>query len=193
MASSHRRQVIGARPTSRFYGISASPLPEYRPHLQNYFDYAHKLNIWANALGKSNVVVSSFDEIRQRGVDIVEDFARKAKVSFSIPANKNSSLSGNSTYLGLRLTEIGLDPDHIQDILDRVDGTSPFLPTKDEARAFLAHFADANERLARDWGLEFDMSFDRYPESADHRWSNADVDAMLNALLAELKKNKNPS
>ncbi|OWU81296.1 hypothetical protein ATO1_04595 [Phaeobacter sp. 22II1-1F12B] len=126
-------------------------------------------------------------------MDIVEDFARKAKVSFSITANKNSSLSGNSTYLGLRLTEIGLDPDHIQDILDRVDGTSPFLPTKDEARAFLAHFADANERLARDWGLEFDMSFDRYPESADHRWSNADVDAMLNALLAELKKNKNPS
>ena len=37
------------------------------------------------------------------------------------------------------------------------------------------------------------MSFDRYPDSSDHRWSNADVDAMLNALLADLKKNKNPS
>lgn len=193
LASSHRRQVIGNKPASRFYGVNDTPLPLYQPHFQSYFDYAAKLQLWADAFGKENVTVVPFETTSLRDGDVVADFAHRTGAKFASAEWKNTSFDGNATYLGLKLSGLGLKDARIDRILDRVEGTSPFLPTKDEARAFLAHFADANERLARDWGLEFDMSFERYPESADHRWSNADVDAMLNALLAELKKNKNPS
>ena len=193
LASSHRRQVIGKKPASRFYGICDTPLPAYQPHFQNYFDYAAKLQLWADAFGKENVTVVPFETASLKDGDVVADFSHRTGAKFGSAKWRNASFDGNATYLGLKLSGLGLKDARIDRILERVEGTSPFLPTKDEARAFLAHFADANERLARDWGLEFDMSFDRYPESADHRWSNADVDAMLNALLAELKKNKNQS
>jgi hypothetical protein len=191
LAVSHRKQVSeGNTPAARFYGVMATPLPEYAMHLDRYFDYNEKLSeIWAKAFGRQNITVVPYDRKTLVGGDIVEDFAHRCGLQFNLtePIRVNSSLDGNRTFLGLKLSELKIARPRRKKIIDRLPGSGTFVPARAEAQAFLAHFAEANERLARNWQFEgapfrFDRDFTFYPESRS-LWSTESVEQILQAVL----------
>lgn len=194
LALSHRPQVIMNAPAARFYGITATPLPEYRPYFQRYFDYAEKLSsIWCAAFGKENVTVVPYARDELVNGDVVEDFAYRAGVRFRQHGalRKNASLSGSKTYLGLKMAEHDVPPKLRKKMLKSFGGTGKFLPTQEEARRFLAHFEESNERLARGWSWKgepftFVGDFGMYPITSGEPWRNAGTDALIDCLLETL-------
>lgn len=191
LALSHRKQVAEGSPATRFYGITATPLPEFRPHYHRYFDYAAKLALWADAFGQQNIQVIPYEPDALRNGDVVEDFAARTGIRFAPGSGRreNASLEGSRTFVGLKLAEIGVPPRRRKIILDSLPGTGKFLPSQAEARDFLARFAEANAQLARDWTWQgapfrFDTSFEMYPETAGPEWSHAEVNGMFDAVMA---------
>ena len=85
--------------------------------------------------------------------DAVKDFAARLGISLGTydaePAN--SSYAGNQTFLGLLLAKANIPRKERLLIVRSLPERGRFLPSQDEARAFLSHFAAANERLAREW------------------------------------------
>lgn len=191
LALSHRKQVSeGNTPAARFYGTTATPLPVYGPHLHRYFDYDEKLTgIWASAFGRENITLVPYDRAALVKGDIVEDFAHRCNLRFNLtePIRVNSSLDGNRTFLGLKLAELNIPKPRRKRIMDLLPGAGTFAPTRAEAEAFQAHFAEANERLARNWQWDgapfrFDDDFTLYPETGPF-WDTESVERMLHAVL----------
>lgn len=195
LAVSHRKQVSEGMPASRFYGVQATPLPQYQPHFQNYFNYAAKLsNIWASAFGKENIQVISYDEISRTGGDVVKDFAHRtgAPLDMSKPRRANRSMKGNRTLVGLKLMEMGMPAPRRRKILKALPDTGTFLPSRAQAQAFLTHFSEANRQLAKDWTCEgapfsFDQSFAMYPDADSTCWSDNDVEHLVQAIVEGMR------
>lgn len=191
LALSHRKQMSeGDTPAARFYGVTATPLPAYGAHLHRYFDYDAKLTgIWAEAFGRENVTLVPFDRNMFVEGDVVADFAQRCDLRFdrSGPIRENSSLDGNRTFVGLKLAELQIPKPQRRKILNHLSGDGTFLPARAEARAFLAHFAEANARLAGNWQwngapFRFDEDFTFYPETGP-LWDSDAVERMLHAVL----------
>lgn len=190
LAFSHRKQVIEQSLATRFYGVTTTPLPVYRPYFQRYFDYAAKLSeIWCTAFGKDNVELVPYDRAALKDGDVVADFAHRAGVSFSaLPAREiNASFAGNQTFVGLKMTEHGVSPDLRKEVMKSLRPGGVFAPTRDEAMDFVARFADANACLARDWTWNgrpfvFDDDFSAYPDAREP-FSIAETAEMLDALM----------
>ncbi|WP_204115931.1 hypothetical protein [Shimia biformata] len=200
LALAHRKQVIAGTLATRFYGIDVTPLPRYRPHLQSYFDYAAKLgDLWAAAFGKDNVQVIPYRRDALVNADAVDDFAHRCGLAFrnKTPLAFNSSWAGNQTALGLYLIREGFAEEDRLSLLNALPPEGDFLPTRDEARAFLAHFDAANDRLARDWQWQgapfrFETGFDMYPDPPAPRWEEADFIDMLRAASDHRAKERIP-
>lgn len=200
LAVSHRKQVSEGMPAAQFYGLHATPLPRYQPHFQSYFDYGAKLaTIWVSAFGKENVQVMSYDAITQAGGDVVEDFADRTGIALDLsePIRTNRSMDGDKTLVGLKLAQMGLPEPRRRRILKALPGSGKFRPTRAEAQAFLAHFEQANQRLAQDWTwagapFAFGQSFDMYPETETDapRWSDGDVENIVQAIVTGMRKPK---
>lgn len=191
LAVSHRKQVSeGDTPAARFYGATATPLPLYGAHLHRYFDYDAKLTgIWAAAFGAENIVLVPYARDVLVNGDIVEDFAHRCDLKFNVadPIRVNSSLDGNRTFLGLKLAELKIAKPRRKKIMEHLPGTGTFLPSRADAVAFQAHFAEANARLAQNWQWDgapfrFDDDFTLYPEAAPV-WTSGDVEQMLHSVL----------
>lgn len=198
LAVSHRKQVSEGMPAARFYGLHATPLPQYQPHFQSYFDYAAKLaTIWVSAFGKKNVQVVSYDGITQAGGDVVKDFAARAGIALDLtkPIRTNRSMNGDKTLVGLKLTQMGMSTSLRRQILKALPGAGKFRPTRAEAQAFLAYFEQANHQLAQDWTWQgapfaFDQSFDMYPKNIARRWNDGDVERIIQAIVTGMRSPK---
>jgi hypothetical protein len=195
LALSHRKQVIMQLPAAQFYGISTSPLPRYAPHFQRYFDYAGKLaDVWCAAFGRENVHVAPYRPVDLAGGDIVADFAHRTGVAFDNPSpiTANQSWAGNQTFLGLRLAQNAVPPALCEEILGRLRPSGFYLPSRDDARAFVNRFEESNRRLAREWRwgggpFEFDSDFECYPER-ESTFSTEEMTEMLDVALPFLRE-----
>lgn len=195
LALSHRKQVSDGMPAAQFYGLHATPLPQYQPHFQTYFNYAAKLStLWASAFGKANIQVISYDEIARAGGDVAADFTHRIGIPPAlIPAlcgtrRANRSRKGNKTLVGLKLIELGIPAENRRKILEALPGAGKFLPSRVQAQEFLAHFAEANQQLAQDWTYQgaafaFDSSFDMYPDANNACWSHGEVEKIIEAII----------
>lgn len=192
LAVSHRNQVRKAAQALQFYGLRADPLPEYRPYLHRYFDYAAKLlDLWGGAFGRDNVVAVPFERAVLTDGDVVADFAARTGIALACdgPVIRNASSSGLARmFVDLKLAELGLSPDARRGIVRQFGREGLFLPTRDEARAFLAHFDASNARLAEAFRIDgrpfaFDPSMEMYPDLSDGMWSHALVGKVIEALL----------
>jgi hypothetical protein len=201
LSVSHRKQVSGGSgmSASRFYGISATPLPEFRDYFMSYFDYAAKLTgIWAAAFGKERVRVIPFERTELVNGDVVDDFAERAGVKFTLsdPMRMNSAREGDRTLVALKLAEIDAPQWLRRKVIQALPGDGVFLPSRQEARDYLAHFAEANERLAAEWSwkgapFRFSDSLEMYPEDGAGHWSNRNLERILDAvLMAVFSKDK---
>ena len=194
LAVSHRNQVRNAAPTMRFYGLRADPLPEYRPYLQRYFDYASKLiDLWGGAFGNDNVMAVPFEREALVDGDVVADFAARTGIELALdqPVTRNASSAGLArTFVDLKLAELGFPAEGRRKIVRRLAREGLFLPTRDEARAFLAHFEAGNARLAESFRIDgrpfgFDPSMEMYPDLSEGMWSHALVGQVIEALLSD--------
>lgn len=196
LALSHRRQVSEGLPAARFYGLHATPLPEYQPHFQNYFDYATKLStVWVSAFGKENVQVMSYDGIMQTSGDVVTDFSQRLGMALNPldTIRSNQSIGGNKILIGLKLTQMGIPAKQRRKILKTLPNSEKFRPSREQARAFLKHFERANQQLAQDWSWQgkpfaFGDSFEMYPETTAPRWGDNDVEAIIQAIVTGMRK-----
>lgn len=197
LAVSHRKQVMaGGMPASRFYGITATPLPEYQEHLHSYFDYAEKIsNVWARSFGKENIRLVPYDKKELVNGDVVDDFSFRtgAEFSLSAPVRENAVMNGDQLLVGLKLAELGVPKPKRQRIISDLGGIGVFSPSRTEAERFLEHFSTSNKRLAQEWSwkgkpFRFDTSFDMYPDATERQWDNAAVENMLDVVLRRLLK-----
>lgn len=182
-ALSHRKQVAKGRPSGRFYGSTATPLPEYAPHLQRYFDYATKLaDHWGKAFGMENMEVGLYDRRLLKDGDVVADFANR--VGIALPpedhVEKNTALGRDQLIVGLKLMEMGMPMEDRSRFLARLSHEGRFLPSRQEAQDFLAHFADSNRRLETLFRVDgkpfrFDESFGMYPQTNPSGWDDDSV------------------
>ena len=124
------------------------------------------------------------------GGDVVSDFAHRTGAVFrgGDQERANSALDGDRVLVGLKLAQFGVPKPLRERLLEELPGRGRYLPARAEAEAFAARFAADGARLARDFRWEgapfaFETGFDMYPEATDGQWSNADVEAMLDAVL----------
>jgi hypothetical protein len=195
LALSHRTQVANGMPAARFYGVQVTPLPQYQPHFQSYFNYADKLSaIWATAFGKENIQVISYDVIAKNGGDVGSDFANRLGIKFDAynPIRANVSIKGNRALVGLKLMAMGVSRARAAKILENLPSAGEFLPTRNQAKAFLSHFEGSNRQLALDWKTDgvpvaFDDDFAMYPDVDKACWSNADVEKIVQAVVKGMR------
>ena len=204
LALAHRKQVVEGHAAMKFYGLDTQPLPVFHAYMRKYFNYAVKLGQgWAPAFGKKNIILRPFERSRLKDGDVLADFSAATGIAFdaNTDVEVNVSMAGNQTYLGLVMAKDGVDKDMRRNIFARMKGEGKYLPTQAEARAFQAHFNQANERLAKHWTIgdqpfSFDDSFDMYPEAAIlPKWDYSDLAEDLARLLSPeaLKDLTNPS
>jgi len=149
------------------------------------FEYESILDLWSSVFGHEAVVPRNYDAVRRDGRDLLDDFVEAAalpleSVSLERPRRQNESLSSKALQVlrEFNTRAAGWTADNevrqVRRILtgvveQRFPGKPP-RPSRDEARDYLAGYAEANARVARRWfdtDELFDDDFDDFPEVAD--------------------------
>ena len=172
-------------------------------HRGPYYDQRALLERWAGVFGESAITARVFERSRLEGGDVVDDFVAAADIGratgeLSRPRSSNEALSWTALSI-LRAFNArpaddprlaGLDRGalrrHLLGKLESLeDGLGKVRPPRAEARAFQAHFDEANREVAERWlgGDGFDAAFDEYPEDPGPDPVVEDVEARLDALV----------
>lgn len=170
LALSHRKQVVRGRPAERFYGVDVQALPVVAAHFGRFFDYAAKMDMWADAFGRDAMIVRRYDRSHLKDGDAVTDFFDVIGQPFvKLEAERNPPFSRGQILTGLFLKKEGFDQKVINRIVNNMKPDEPIKPSRSDAEAFLAQFADSNRKLAASWGSPGEPDFfstdtSMYPE-----------------------------
>ena len=172
-------------------------------HAGPYYDQRALLERWASVFGERAITVRVFERARLVGGDVVDDFVDAAGIGHATgelarPPSTNEALSWTAqSILRAFNARPGDDPrlhgvdrralrSHLLGELEGLaDGFAPVRPARASARAFQAHFEEANREVAERWlgGRGFDDSFDEYPEAPGPTPVVADAEERLDALV----------
>jgi tetratricopeptide (TPR) repeat protein len=167
-----------------------------------YFNYDRSLSLWESVFGRENIRVGLFDRKELVGGSVVSDFLAcwrlGAAGDFGSVPDQNGSLDPAAQvflhHVNPHLTAPeGMAPDRVRGslvaLLERLHAGRGSRPSRSDAGAFYARFADSNERVRRRYFPErerlFDDVFDDYPEEADRLPETA---AALSLVAARLHK-----
>ena len=167
-------------------------------HRRPYFDYQRLLTNYSDAFGEDAIRVEVYNESWMDGpssLDIIRAVVGTSGHGIE-PERRNPSLSLATQTLLRRLNEIWRDQGHTPErrarrrliqVFDEV-GTGPGdLPTRFEATAFVARFAEVNEAVRSRWFPDraslFDDDYSRYP---DEPLPPPDVDEVLRVAIDAL-------
>jgi len=136
--------------------------------LGGYYDYAETLRLWAGVFGREAILPRLFEPAALAGGDVVDDMLELCGIPGAIPPDapdrrRNPSWSLATIRLALamiaRLREEA--PRHLApfgpawrrfaELLSAEPPGPGWRPAPEEARAFLAGFADSNERVRAEW------------------------------------------
>lgn len=192
LALSHRKQVVMGMTAFHFYGAQIQALPEFRPHMRSYFNYAAKLAAWEKAFGRGSVIVRRFQRGDLAGGDTVQDFFGMLGLD-QVPQVKpaNQAWSRSQLLAGLWLRSSGHPREKFVARLLKIDDPEPLRPARADAEAFLARFARPNAVLARKYDPNgpagfFDSDLSAYPDTANDDPARLDLDfeALEREILA---------
>ena len=179
-------------------------LPEGGPAELPHYDYARLLELFGGAFGAENLRPRIFDRASLNGGDVVTDFLAKAGIEVSVAAdlpgrqsNVRLSLLAQTLLLraGARFARqtnrgpLRNQPQWwrlAQVAAQRLPGLG-WRPTREEAAAFLARFADSNEivrqRYFPELGSLFGDDLSDLPEAAEAVSDAALAEAALEVLV----------
>ena len=189
-------------------GILEPPsLPQGGPRELLQYDYGGLLDRWAASFGDDAMVVRIFEREHMIGGDAVEDFLSIAGIELPALDENPDKLSNPSVNLagqellrraGARFQaeaggKLWRDSPAWRRLTVSITEAMPgrgWSPTRDEAREFMARFADTNEharaRFLPDLPTLFSQDFSDLPDSQKPLASDAIIDAALSALMHEV-------
>lgn len=145
--------------------------------------YDQVLNFWKKHFHESVITVRKFQRKELIDGDTIQDFAKILDIdtaTLTPPRNHNISLSAKAQtflkyfnqyipkYNSPKTSQIR---GNINKILENNFPGSSKLPSRAEARAFYDQFSQSNENTRTNWfplhSTLFDVSFEKYPESAE--------------------------
>lgn len=152
-----------------------------RARLADYYDYAALLDRWSAVFGRAALRPRIFARGELRDGDVVQDFlAACGLAGVTVPPQKteqNPALSAEAQEFLRRFNAAyrhrarEVRPREVLACLGRQFSGRGHLPPRAEAEAFLARFAEGNERIRRDFFPDraalFSTDFSRYPETAE--------------------------
>ncbi len=188
-------------------GVLRDPgLPEGGPETQPELDYGKLLDRFAAVFGQANICPRIFDRAELMGGDVVEDFLHVAGMTLPIPpeapskqSNLSITLGGQSLLLaaGRRMAAAGGEAWRdtpqwrrlAESVSERLAGRG-WRPTQREARAFMARYAETNERARARFFPErpslFSTDFSDLPEQPVLAGPNAVAEAAMDVLIYEM-------
>lgn len=175
MAMSHWAQGAKTIQSALIFGKQDYPLPALTPAVRDYLDYAALIERWKRALPDASFVLRLYDRDQFENRDVIADFLVASGID--IPATHaisdvNASMGASSVRLLYLLRNAGLGQKQIRRLVNgnEVPQTKDKVyPSRAEAEAFVAAFAESNQRLAEMAGREtfFAQDFSAYPETAE--------------------------
>jgi len=205
MVSHHQE---GAKPRRKseemLWGSEPRALPSYRKGFDLYLDYAARLKKWEDAFGEGSIMARVFERRGLRDGDIVSDVLSV----MDLPADTVEAIEDQNTASGFVRAKVGHVLNSVAKydefkaaIVNRLPNEGRLMPSRDEAEAFYAHYADSNKRLnelfqINDRPETFDLDFSMYPETPGDLWTedtaNEAIESVvgsMNHLLAGLTAN----
>lgn len=192
---SHYQQAIRTKAERRFYLGKGNALPDYCSHYDKYFDYYSRIRMWADAVGKENVVIRKYEGGSLFNDNAVDDFLSvvgiKDKEGFVfLDLNKANKSSGwYQTKVAHLLLDMGLEPrsDQCRKILKALPGGGKVQPSINAAWEFYKRYRNSNKKLASFAGFGeeyfFDENFSFYPEKSQDIWDENSATEALKALI----------
>ncbi|GAM56244.1 capsule polysaccharide modification protein lipA [Vibrio ishigakensis] len=137
-----------------------------------YLDYHKRLSLWANAIGKNNLVIRLFERNSLKNGDAVCDFFDLLGISIPKETRRsNESLSRNSFEIGLILNKYFCHRHHTSKLIRNLfkhhnASGQKYLPSRSTAYSIYSSFSDSNIELMNAFGddLKFDEDFTMYSE-----------------------------
>lgn len=169
LAVSQKAQAAKSIKAGEVFGLDAARLPEVTPFLRGYLSFDTRLAAWQRAFPGAEMVVGVYDRAAFAGGSAVGAFADAVGVRIAPGrADENVTLGANAVRLLVGLRAAGAPPRAVKRVIDLgliAPDATPFLPTRDSARAFLGRFAASNRALGARFGVGFSDDFSRYPET----------------------------
>lgn len=194
LAVSFRKTTVATQVGRRFFGDRIGAFPEYQPHMDRYFCYAEKLQLWEDVFGAENVLVRRYDKKDLVGGDTVTDFFNLAGIDAKITVKEqNTKWNRSQLLVGMWLQARNHDCKDVPRIIADIEDDQQLMPSRSEAIAFMQRFAASNALLARKYdpttGLPgyFDDDFSRFPEQGNDSLST------LTISLDDIEKRLNPA
>jgi|APEBP8051073058_1049385.scaffolds.fasta_scaffold00891_4 hypothetical protein len=173
LAVSFRKTTVATQVGRRFFGDRIGAFPEYQPHMDRYFCYAEKLQLWENVFGAENVIVRKYDKKHLVGGDTVTDFCSLLGIDSKIAVKEqNTKWNRSQLLVGMWLQARNHDCKDVPRIIADIEDDQQLMPARSEAIAFMQRFAASNALLARKYDPEglpgyFDDDFSRFPEQGN--------------------------
>ena len=176
---------------------------EYNP--SQYFNFKPMLDFYAQFFGKQNVVPRIYDRQALAGGDVLTDFLEFCSLPPRLAENienmevANRALAApGQDFLDALNAFYGADGrqdelfarktrDACINVIENELTGRPHLPTRAEARAFQAQYAEVNEAVRRDWfpnqAQLFPEDFSRYPETEPRGGAGWEKEVLQTAFI----------
>lgn len=196
-AVSHHQE--GAKPNrspeGALWGHAPRALPDMAEVQDLYLDYDRRLTPWADAFGEANMLIRVYDRSMLRNGDIVADFLAAlglGDLPLQTSGDRNVSLGAAQAKIGHLMASGGVAAEVASTVLKAMPRTGKLLPSKDQARAFLARYDQSNRRLNQRFGVAgqpdlFDADFADYPDEAENDWTEDTATEAIRAVLPHLE------
>lgn len=194
-AVSHHAE--GAKPNRQFegalWGHAPTALPDYSTAHDLYLDYNHRLGLWADVFGDGAMVIRIYDRSLLKKRDILADFLDILDLDITglhPTGDRNTSLGAAQTKVGHLMNSLEVRAKNADSILARIAHEGRLMPSKPEARAFLARYAAGNRLLNQRFRITatpdlFNDDFSDYPDTPHSDWTEDRANAGLLAVLQQ--------
>jgi hypothetical protein len=184
------------RAENDLYGYSAKAIPAYDPRHRLYLDYERRLSMWAKVFGDERMVLKVYDRKLLKNGDAVADFFQLLGVDqYDKVGDRNSAVGFIDSKLGHLI--LGSDAANKEMLVDVAKAAGPdrrrMLPSRAEAQAYYAHFAESNAALNARFHINaapqlFDDDFSDYPEAPQDEWTEESANDALTRLLVTIDR-----
>jgi hypothetical protein len=185
LAISQKQEGTKSPDNSVAYGHEIAALPsKLTESARLYLDFETKINKWADAFGKDNVVIRLFEKgglheddsisdfLKCLGVDPQAKYARPPRINESISLSKQIFLHQTREFFAEKSPEKMHLVRAVRNL--KLPETEKLLPSRDEALAFYEPFRESNRRLNQKYRISanpclFSDDFSFYPEVSNAR------------------------